>query len=152
MEKQELYKKALEEIKKEIKGLGSNDLIAKMSTASAVLKDTFNYYLWCGFYFVEEPEMIVGPYEGRVACAKIGYGGVCGKAANSKETIVVPNVHKFPGHIVCDERSKSEIVVPLFSSNGEAVAVLDVDSDKLNAFDDIDKKFLENIAGELMKE
>jgi len=88
--------------------------------------------------------MVVGPYQGSTACASIGYEGCCGTAAKNKETLIIPNVHEFPGHIACDERSNSEIVVPLIHEQGTVIAVLDVDSTQLNAFDDVDKNFLEN--------
>lgn len=151
MNKEEMYRAAIGKIGEKIKGLDRDELVAKMATASAILKDTFPHYLWCGFYFVEEPEMVVGPYEGKPACAKIEYHGVCGKAAKLKQTVIVPDVHKFPGHIVCDERSKSEIVIPVFAENNELIAVMDIDSDKINAFDETDKKFLEKLTRDLMQ-
>ena len=89
--------------------------------------------------------MVVGPYQGSTACANITYEGVCGAAARKKESVVVPNVHEFPGHIACDERSNSEIVVPLIGENGMVIAVLDVDSTELNAFDEVDRECLEEM-------
>jgi len=142
-EKKELYKKALREIKDRVKDVDS--LVSRMATVTSVLRTHLSYYFWCGFYFAEEEEMIVGPYQGSTACANIGYEGVCGSAAKKKETVIVPNVHEFPGHIVCDERSKSEIVVPLIAENDMVIAVLDVDSTELEAFDEVDKECLENL-------
>jgi GAF domain-containing protein len=107
------------------------------------LRTHLPYYFWCGFYFAEEGEMVIGPYQGSTACANLDYQGVCGTAVKRKESIVVPNVHEFPGHIVCDERSNSEIVVPLIGEKDMVIAVLDVDSTELGAFDDVDKDFLE---------
>ena len=114
-----------------------------MATVASVLRSHLPYYFWCGFYFAEEGKMVVGPYQGSPACAGIGYQGVCGTSVRKKETIIVPNVHEFPGHIVCDESSNSEIVVPLFGENGMVIAVLDIDSKEFNAFDETDKNFLE---------
>ncbi|MBS3080633.1 GAF domain-containing protein [Candidatus Pacearchaeota archaeon] len=139
-EKKRLYELALKEIHERVKGVDS--LVPRMATVSSILKNIIPYYSWCGFYFAEENEMIVGPYQGTAACANIAYSGVCGTAAKNKKTVVVPNVHEFPGHITCDTRSNSEIVVPIIEDN-MVIAVLDVDSVLLNAFDDIDKKFLE---------
>ncbi len=140
-EKIELYNKALEEIKERVNDVDS--LVSRMATAASVLRTHLPYYFWCGFYFAEEGEMVIGPYQGSTACANIGYQGVCGTAAKRKESIIVPNVHEFPGHIVCDERSNSEIVVPLIGENDMVIAVLDADSTELGAFDDVDKDFLE---------
>jgi len=140
-EKIEFYNRALEEIKERVNEIDS--LVSKMATVASVLRTHLPYYFWCGFYFAEEDEMVIGPYQGSTACANIGYQGVCGTAAKKKESIIVPNVHEFPGHIVCDERSNSEIVVPLIGENDIVIAVLDIDSTKLKAFDDVDKDFLE---------
>ena len=143
--KEELYTKAIEEIKTQLITLEKGIIVPRMATVVAVMKQTFPYYLWCGFYFAEEKEMIAGPYQGNVACPNIAYTGVCGVAAKKKETLIVPDVHKFPGHIVCDERSNSEIVVPLLDKEGRLIAVFDVDSQDKNAFDETDKKFLEQL-------
>ena len=140
-EKIELYNKALEEIKERVNDVDS--LVSRMATVVSVLRTHLPYYFWCGFYFAEEGEMVIGPYQGSTACANLDYQGVCGTAVKRKESIVVPNVHEFPGHIVCDERSNSEIVVPLIGENDMVIAVLDVDSTELGAFDDVDKDFLE---------
>lgn len=141
--KRDLYEKSLKEIRDRIREVDS--LISRMATVIAVLRSNLPYYFWCGFYFAEEKEMVVGPYQGSTACAHIEYKGVCGTSARKKETIIVPDVHKFPGHIACDERSNSEIVVPIIGENDMVVAVLDVDSTQLNAFDEVDKECLENL-------
>ena len=139
--KRELYKKALDEIEDRVKDVDS--LVSRMATVASVLRTHMPYYFWCGFYFAEEGEMVIGPYQGSTACANIGYQGVCGTAAKKKETLVIPNVHEFPGHIACDERSNSEIVIPLIDEHDIVIAVLDVDSTELSAFDEVDKEFLE---------
>jgi GAF domain-containing protein len=141
--KRELYERSLEEIKEGVKDVDS--LVSRMATVVSVLRSNLEYYFWCGFYFTEEGEMVVGPYQGSTACANITYEGVCGAAARKKESVVVPNVHEFPGHIACDERSNSEIVVPLIGENGMVIAVLDVDSTELNAFDEVDRECLEEM-------
>ena len=140
-EKIELYNKALEEIKERVNDVDS--LVSRMATVVSVLRTHLPYYFWCGFYFAEEGEMVIGPYQGSTACANLGYQGVCGTAVKRKKSIVVSNVHEFPGHIICDESSNSEIVVPLIGENDMVIAVLDVDSTELGAFDDVDKDFLE---------
>ena len=141
--KRELYAKSLVEIKDRVKDVDS--LVSRMATVVSVLRNNLSYYFWCGFYFAEEDEMIIGPYQGSTACANITYEGVCGASARKKESVVVPNVHEFPGHIACDERSNSEIVVPLIGENGMVIAVLDVDSTELNAFSDVDRECLEEM-------
>ncbi len=141
--KSELYEMAIAEIKERIKDVDS--VVPRMATMASVLKDIMPHYSWCGFYFAEENEMIIGPYQGSTACPNIGYSGVCGTSARKKETVIVPDVHKFPGHIACDERSNSEIVSPLLDSQGRIIAVFDVDSTALNAFDEIDRKYLEEL-------
>ncbi len=125
----------------------TDDKIAKMATVAAVLKAKQPHFFWCGFYRIVDGELIVGPYQGSVACQVLKKNtGVCWHAVTTKETVIVPNVEKFPGHIACDSRSKSEIVVPLFE-NDRVYAVLDVDSDKLNSFDNTDAHWLEKIVG-----
>ena len=124
------------------------DEIALMATINSVLANRFEHYFWTGFYRVCGDRLVVGPYIGTVGCLQIEFGrGVCGTAAARRETIVVPDVSAFPGHIACDPNSKSEIVVPVFGAGGELIAVLDVDSDRLNAFDDDDRAGLERIVG-----
>ncbi len=125
----------------------TDDKIAKMATVAAVLKAKQPHFFWCGFYRIVDGELIVGPYQGSVACQVLKKNtGVCWHAVKTEETVIVPNVEKFPGHIACDSRSKSEIVVPLFE-NDRVYAVLDVDSDKLNSFDNTDAHWLEKIVG-----
>lgn len=121
-----------------------NDLIANMANIAAILKAQFNW-LWVGFYIVKNNELVLGPFQGPIACTRITKGrGVCGTCWQEQKTIIVPDVEKFPGHIACSSISKSEIVVPI-SKEGEIVAVLDVDSDFINTFDETDKRFLEKI-------
>ena len=128
---------------------GTVDEIAAMATMSAVIHHSFGH-LWTGFYRVVEPGRLlrVGPYQGTLGCLDIAFGrGVCGTAAAERRTVVVPDVHAFPGHIACDARSRSEIVVPVFDSAGALLAVLDVDSDRPAAFDEEDRVGLERVVG-----
>ncbi len=121
-----------------------SDLTANLANITAALKQTFGFF-WVGFYIVKENQLVLGPFQGPIACTRIDYGkGVCGTAWKEKRTIIVPDVDQFPGHIACSSLSKSEIVVPGFR-NGEVALVLDVDSDKLNDFDETDKAGLEKI-------
>jgi L-methionine (R)-S-oxide reductase len=122
------------------------DDIALMATINSVLANRFAHFFWTGFYRVCGDRLVVGPYIGTVGCLQIEFGrGVCGTAAQKRETVIVPDVTKFPGHIACDPNSKSEIVVPVFGPDGELIAVLDVDSDQLDAFDEEDARGLERI-------
>ena len=122
------------------------DLIANMANVCAALKQTFGFF-WVGFYLVKNNELVLGPFQGPVACTRIQKGrGVCGTAWEQGSTILVPDVEQFPGHIACSAASRSEIVVPLFNSEGVS-AVLDVDSDQLNDFDETDSQGLQQIAG-----
>jgi L-methionine (R)-S-oxide reductase len=128
---------------------GESDLIANLANCMAALKYGMNYF-WVGVYFVkqsdEKEELVLGPFQGTLACTRIAKGkGVCGKSWESKETIIVEDVEKFPGHIACSSESKSEIVLPALNKQGNVVLVLDVDSDKLNDFDAIDKKYLSQV-------
>lgn len=130
----------------QIKGLltGESDLIANLANVAAALKEQFGW-LWVGFYLVKDEELVLGPFQGPVACTRIRKGkGVCGAAWVQGETIIVPDVETFPGHIACSSASRSEIVLPLFSA-GEVVGVLDVDSESLNEFDEVDARFLSEI-------
>ena len=125
---------------------GEEDTIAIMSNVAAILHNTFGFW-WTGFYIVRGDVLVLGPFQGPVACSRIPFGrGVCGTAWQRKESIVVPDVEQFPGHIACSSQSRSEIVVPIFR-NEEVIAVLDIDSRKLNAFDEIDREGLERIMG-----
>ena len=124
----------------------SLDDIALMSTINSVLSHRFRHFYWTGFYRVCGTRLIVGPYIGTVGCLQIEFGkGVCGTAAAKRETVIVADVNQFPGHIACDANSKSEIVVPVFGPEGELIAVLDVDSDQLDSFDEEDQRGLEKI-------
>ncbi|EYF00896.1 GAF domain-containing protein [Chondromyces apiculatus] len=127
---------------------GIHDPIAAMATISALLHHGFGH-LWTGFYRVVSPGLLcVGPYQGTLGCLEIRFGkGVCGTAAAEGRTVVVPDVQAFPGHITCDARSRSEIVVPVFGPGGALIAVLDVDSDRAGAFDDEDRAGLEALVG-----
>lgn len=123
---------------------GEKDLIANLSNIAAALKETMNYF-WVGFYIVRDGQLVLGPFQGPIACTRIDYGkGVCGTAWKSKKTVLVPNVEEFPGHIACNSASRSEIVVPALK-NGEVVLVLDVDSVRYDDFDDGDRHSLEKI-------
>jgi len=142
--KQEQY----ESLIPQIEGLlhGENNLIANLANISAALKEQFNWW-WVGFYWVEKDELVLGPFQGPVACTRIKKGrGVCGGAWEQSKTLIVDDVEKFPGHIACSSASKSEIVVPVFN-NGVIVGVLDVDSEHLAHYDEIDQLYLEKIVG-----
>lgn len=118
--------------------------IANLANIAAALKQTFNFF-WVGFYLVEEDELVLGPFQGPIACTRIRFGkGVCGTAWKEERTLIVPDVEQFPGHIACSSDSKSEIVVPI-KRQGEVIGVLDIDSDALNSFDETDARFLEEI-------
>lgn len=125
---------------------GETNLIANLANTAAVLKEAFGW-LWVGFYFVEnDDQLVLGPFQGPIACTRINYGkGVCGTSWKSGETIIVPDVDQFPGHIACSSLSKSEIVVPLKDSMGKIHGVLDIDSADYNQFDEIDQKYLEKV-------
>ncbi|MGR4865316.1 GAF domain-containing protein [Caulobacter sp. LARHSG274] len=128
---------------------GEDNLTARMATVASMLASSFDHYFWTGFYVVDptrERELVVGPYQGTLGCLRIAFGrGVCGTAAATGQTQLVEDVHAFPGHIACDSRSASEIVVPVFDSKGELLAVFDVDSDRPAAFDAVDRQGLETI-------
>lgn len=121
--------------------IGESDRVANLANVSAALKEAFGFF-WVGFYMVQDTELVLGPFQGPVACTRIKSGrGVCGQAWANAETFLVPDVEQFPGHISCSSLSKSEIVVPLFK-NGIVIGVLDVDSNQLNDFDETDKLYL----------
>nr|WP_325289130.1 GAF domain-containing protein [uncultured Bacteroides sp.] len=129
----------------QLKGLlsGETDEVANLANVAAALKETFGFF-WVGFYRVVGDELVLGPFQGPVACTRIRKGrGVCGTAWQEARTLVVPDVDAFPGHIACSSLSRSEIVVPLMDSAGEVWGVLDIDSSELNTFDDVDARFLE---------
>ncbi|TDQ17146.1 GAF domain-containing protein [Algoriphagus boseongensis] len=126
------------------------DLYANLSNIAAALREAFGFF-WVGFYLVKGEQLVLGPFQGPIACTRINFGkGVCGTAWKEKQTQLVPDVDAFPGHIACSSASKSEIVVPVFK-NGEVAMVLDVDSDVLADFDETDQKFLEKLMGILEK-
>ena len=124
---------------------GESDTIAKMANVAALLHSEFGFW-WTGFYRVIDNELVLGPFQGPLACVHIGYGrGVCGTAWKEQRTQVVPDVELFPGHIACSSESRSEIVVPMFDADGNVTAVLDIDSRELATFDEIDRQYLERL-------
>ena len=144
--KKELYENLLPQIKSLVED--ETDMISNMANVSACLKDTFNFW-WVGFYRVIANELVLGPFQGPLACTRIRKGkGVCGTAWQEARTVIVPDVDEFPGHIACSSLTKSEIVVPVFK-NDEIVAVLDIDSEKLATFDETDRENLEQLVAYL---
>lgn len=147
--KKDKYQKLLPQIRELV--LNENDPIANMANISAILKEAFQF-LWVGFYIVKTPkekdkekELVLGPFQGQVACSRIKYNnGVCGTAWKEKKVIIVPNVHQFDGHIFCDPNSLSEIVIPVIF-NSEVIAILDIDSEKENNFDHTDSLYLQKM-------
>jgi GAF domain-containing protein len=143
MNKEEKYRLLTEQIRSLIEG--ETDMVAVMANVCAAIHETMGFW-WTGFYRVKGDELVLGPFQGPVACMHIPFGrGVCGTAWQRRETIVVPDVEQFPGHIACSSLSRSEIVVPLFDKSGTVFAVLDIDSKELATFDEIDQKYLEKI-------
>jgi GAF domain-containing protein len=141
--KAEKYNLLTEQIRSLIEG--ETDGVAVMANICAAIHDAMGFW-WTGFYRVKDGELVLGPFQGPVACMHIGYGkGVCGTAWKEKRTIIVPDVEQFPGHIACSSLSQSEIVVPIFSQNEEVTGVLDIDSKELATFDDTDQQYLERI-------
>lgn len=141
-DKQERYATLVPQIQALIEG--ETDVVANLSNVVAALKQTMNFF-WVGFYLVKENQLVLGPFQGPIACTRIQFGkGVCGASWKEKKVILVPDVEEFPGHIACSSASKSEIVLPAFK-NGEVALVLDVDSDKLNDFDEVDERELEKV-------
>ncbi len=140
--KKERYQILLPQIKALVEG--EPDRIANLSNIAAALKQAMNFF-WVGFYLVKENQLVLGPFQGPIACTRIDFGkGVCGTSWKEKKTILVPDVEKFPGHIACNSASKSEIVLPAFKNN-EVALVLDVDSDTLNDFNSTDQLALEEL-------
>jgi GAF domain-containing protein len=140
--KEEKYQQLLPQIKALVEG--EENLIANLANIAAALKQQFDF-LWVGFYLVEGNELVLGPFQGPIACTRIRKGkGVCGTSWDKNEIIVVPDVEAFPGHIACSSQSKSEILVPLYQKTN-IIGVLDVDSDQLNSFDELDAKYLKDI-------
>lgn len=124
---------------------GESDTIANMANIAAMINETFHFW-WTGFYRVLDEQLILGPFQGPLACSRIAYGrGVCGTAWKERRTQLVPDVDKFPGHIACSSLSRSEIVIPVFDNSGTVTAVLDIDSEHLATFDECDKEWLEKI-------
>lgn len=153
MTREEQYR----DLKSEIESIvaGETYLPARYASAACLLAEAFRpRFFWTGFYVVDPAkadELVVGPYQGTLGCLRIPFGkGVCGACAAQQETIIVPDVHEFPGHIACDSRSNSEIVVPVFDADGKLAAVLDVDSADYGAFDEVDREGLEAICRVLL--
>ena len=155
MTKEEQYKETVAQVTSVV--AGETDMIANMANVASILHETFGFW-WTGFYRVQntdryadrvQTELVLGPFQGPLACTRIPFGkGVCGTAWAKNETVIVPNVHEFAGHIACSGESNSEIVVPV-RQNGEVIAVLDIDSKEFSTFDKIDKEYLEAIADSL---
>lgn len=142
MTKQERYAALLPQVKSLCEG--ESDMIAKMANVSALLHSEFGFW-WTGFYRVHDGELVLGPFQGPIACIHIAYGrGVCGSAWKERRTLVVPDVEQFPGHIACSSESRSEIVVPVFRGD-DIIAVLDIDSRELATFDEVDARCLEQL-------
>ena len=140
--KRELYETLLPQLQSLT--AGETDVVANMANVAAALKQTFDFF-WVGFYLVKGEELVLGPFQGPIACTRIRFGrGVCGTAWKEARTLIVPDVEQFPGHIACSSDSKSEIVVPILKQ-GKVVGVLDIDSDTLDSFDTIDTRYLEEI-------
>lgn len=143
MDKNETYKLLLAQVKAMVKD--ESDPVANMANVAALIQESFHFW-WTGFYRVIDNQLVLGPFQGPVACTRIGFGkGVCGTSWKECKTIVVEDVEQFPGHIACSSESKSEIVVPLMK-NDEVIGVLDIDSERLATFDQTDKEWLEQIA------
>ncbi|MEP0366677.1 MAG: GAF domain-containing protein [Cyclobacteriaceae bacterium] len=145
-DKKEKYKSLLPQIQALVSG--EEDLVANLANISAALKQSFGFF-WVGFYLVKNDQLVLGPFQGPIACTRINKGkGVCGTVWEKGETLVVPNVDEFPGHIACSSDSRSEIVVPL-KRGDETIGVLDIDSDELNQFDEVDQEYLEELLNSL---
>jgi len=147
--KAELYKTVMDQLQSLIRA--ESDWIANLANAAALIFESLPDLNWAGFYLLKDGELVVGPFQGKVACVRIQIGkGVCGTAAETRKTVIVPDVHEFPGHIACDSASRSEIVVPL-TREGELIGVLDLDSPSLARFDDEDAAGLEELAKVLVR-
>ena len=143
VDKTETYKTLIPQLEALVRG--ETDLTANLANIAAALKETFGW-LWVGFYLVKNNELVLGPFQGPVACTRIGNGkGVCGTAWRDRKSLLVPDVEKFPGHIACSSSSVSEIVVPVLDSNGQVIGVLDVDSERFDVLDETDIVYLEKI-------
>ncbi|MEJ6573118.1 MAG: GAF domain-containing protein [Akkermansiaceae bacterium] len=143
-EKKSAYQRAGEKINALLSG--EQDMIARMASVSSILAGEFDTFFWTGFYRMLDGELVIGPYQGTPGCLRISLDrGVCGAAVTQGQTMVVADVHEYPGHIACDARSRSEIVVPVWDASGMLIAVLDVDSEKIGTFNEIDRVCLEAI-------
>ena len=140
--KSKIYEQSLKEITKKIR---HKTILEKMNIMCQSLKEKIPYYFWVGFYIPKDEHLELGPSNGPPACSQIPYSGVCGKVAKTGKSIIVPDVNKFLGHVVCDPRSKSEIAMPVFDSYGKLFAVFDIDSKELGSFDETDQKWLQKI-------
>lgn len=147
--KTELYKQCLMEVNSKI---SSKALTDKMGVVCGVLKERIPYFFWVGFYLAKSDYLESGPSRGPPACSQIPYTGVCGKAAKTGKPIIVSDVSKFPGHIACDPRSKSEIALPVFGAGGKVVAVFDVDSEEMGSFDETDREWLQKMLKQVFTE
>lgn len=143
------YQRIFDQLQTLLDKPGNN--ISRMATVAAVLHNKMDYFFWTGFYLLDQGELIAGPYQGSAACQLLEKNqGVCWAGINRQQSVIVPDVHQFPGHIFCDSRSQSEIVVPLKDHTGTIIGVLDVDSKDLNSFDETDREGLERIVALLM--
>jgi len=150
MNKQTSYQWAAKRVRAQV--LRSLDVTATLANTAAILKEYFPHFFWVGFYLVKPDHLLLGPFQGPPACVRLALDkGVCAAACREKRTVRVEDVHQFPGHVACDARSNSELVVPVYNAAGDVWALLDVDSEKLNDFDDLDVKGLLDIAA-LLKE
>jgi GAF domain-containing protein len=150
-QKSATYERVMQDMQATLEG--ETDLLAAMVTMVCLLHQAFETFFWTGFYRRVGPDrLLIGPYHGTLGCLHITFDrGVCGACARSGRTVIVPDVHQFPGHIACDPNSRSEIVVPVFDQAGGLMAVLDVDSDQYNAFDEVDRRYLEQIVSWLAR-
>lgn len=150
MDKEQIYRGVFRDLSSLL--AGETDTIARMSSICTILKEGISWTSWVGFYRVVDPKTLaVGPYQGSVGCLRISIGsGACGTAASEERTQLVPDVHAYPGHIACDPKARSEIVIPVHGPNGSLLAVLDLDSHLPGAFDEVDRKNLEKLAQELV--
>ncbi len=148
-ERKEIYEAILPQVRSLLDG--EHDRIANMANVAAALKEAFGFF-WVGFYLVKEDQLVLGPFQGPIACTRINFNrGVCGHCYTTGATVIVPDVEAFPGHIACSSASKSEIVVPVFDTDQNIIAVLDVDSDTLDDFSEVDAEWLEKVVGLLSK-
>lgn len=149
MTKEEKYIACLREI--DIRLQKGGDLIADLGNIAAVLKKRMSHYFWVGFYFLKNEQLVLGPFQGTPACVFLNLEiGVCAACVREKKVILVSNVHEFPGHVACDPHSRSEIVVPVFDNDKNLFAVLDIDSSELNAFDEVDEKYLKLVCDKIL--